>query len=227
MTARHRTTPRKSREPREPREAGPRVRDMPPPRKSESAAGGAAQRVFDLPYRGVLAFVLWTGIHPWQLTLLSLVLTIATGALIVTGWWLAAAVVLLLAGIADVMDGSVARHRGQARRSGAFMDSVLDRVADMVLFGSLFWAMSAHGDTPEAVLALITLVVSLAVSHVRAEAEASGVALTEGLFQRLERMIVMILALAIPGAMLPALVLLAGLGSVTLLQRGFAAVRGA
>lgn len=226
MTARHRTTAREPKEPREHREA-PRVRDMPPPRKNESAAGGAAQRVFDWPYRGVLAFLLWTGIHPWQLTLLSLFLTVATGALIVTGSWLAAAVVLLLAGIADVMDGSVARHRGQARRSGAFMDSVLDRVADMVLFGSLFWAMSSRADTLEAVLALVTLVVSLAVSHVRAEAEAAGVGLTEGLFQRLERMIVMMLALAIPAAMLPALVLLAGLGSVTLLQRGLAAVRSA
>ena len=45
---------------------------MPAPRKSEGAAGGAAQRIFAWPYRGLLAFLLWTGIRPWQLTLLSL-----------------------------------------------------------------------------------------------------------------------------------------------------------
>ena len=73
----------------------------------------------------------------------------------------------------------------------------------------------------------MTLVVSLSVSYVRAEAEAAGVSLTEGLFQRLERMLAMMIGLLIPGAMLPVLVLLAILGTVTLFQRSWAAVRGA
>ena len=78
------------------------------------------------------------------------------------------------------MDGSVARHRGEVRRSGAFMDSVLDRVSDMILFGCLYWYLAGQGEELAATLALITLVVSLAVSHVRAEAEAAKVVLTEG-----------------------------------------------
>ena len=65
----------------------PRARDMPPPRRNESAAGGAMQRVFSWPYRGILAFLVWTGIRPWQLTLLSLAFTIVAGAPIVTGAW--------------------------------------------------------------------------------------------------------------------------------------------
>ncbi|HEY7477527.1 MAG TPA: CDP-alcohol phosphatidyltransferase family protein [Actinomycetota bacterium] len=205
----------------------PRVRDIPPPRRSESAAGGVVQRIFAWPYRGILAFLIWTGIRPYQLTLLSVGLTVVVGALIVAGQWLIAGLVLIAASICDVFDGSVARHRGEARRRGAFLDSVLDRVADMVLFGCLFWRLVDTGNTVEAGLALVTLVVSLSVSHVRAEAEAAGVGLTEGLFQRLERMIAMMIGLLIPGAMLPVLVLLATLGTVTLVQRGFAAVRGA
>ena len=51
----------------------PRVRDMPAPRKSEGAAGGAAQHVLAWPYRAIFAFLLWTRIRPYQLTLLSLV----------------------------------------------------------------------------------------------------------------------------------------------------------
>jgi CDP-diacylglycerol--glycerol-3-phosphate 3-phosphatidyltransferase len=74
---------------------------------------------------------------------------------------------------------------------------------------------------------LITLVVSVAVSHVRAEAEAAKVALTEGLFQRLERVIALVVGLLIPGMMLPVLLLLAVLGTATVLQRSFLAVRGA
>ena len=65
----------------------PRVRDMPAPRKSEGAAGGAAQRIFAWPYRGVLAFLMWTGVSPNQLTLLALGVQRRVWGLIVTGNW--------------------------------------------------------------------------------------------------------------------------------------------
>jgi CDP-diacylglycerol---glycerol-3-phosphate 3-phosphatidyltransferase len=212
---------------RKPAREAPRVRDMPAPRKSEGAAGGAAQRIFAWPYRAVLAFLLWTGVRPWQLTLLSLLLNIVSGLLILAGSWTWAGVALIVGGIFDVMDGSVARHRGEVRRSGAFMDSVLDRVSDMILFGCLYWYLAGHGEELAATLALITLVVSLAVSHVRAEAEAAKVVLTEGMFQRLERVIALAVGLLVPGMMLPVLIVLAVLGTATALQRSFLAVRGA
>ena len=114
---------------------------MPAPRKSEGAAGGAMQRIFAWPYRAALAFLLWTGIRPYQLTLLSLALNVVVGVLIITGDWLVAGVLLTVAGLSDVFDGSVARQRGEEKRSGAFMDSVLDRVSDAILFSCLFWAL--------------------------------------------------------------------------------------
>jgi CDP-diacylglycerol--glycerol-3-phosphate 3-phosphatidyltransferase len=212
--------------PSTPREA-PRIRDVPMPRRNESAAGGLIPRLFHWPYRAILAFLLWTGVRPWQLTLLSLAFTVVAGALIVVGEWLTAGIAVFFASLADVFDGSVARHRGEAKRSGAFMDSVLDRVSDMVLFSALFWALAADGRRVPAALALVTLVVSLSVSHVRAEAEAAGVTLTEGLFQRLERMVAMMVGLLIPGAMEPVLWLLAVLGGVTVAQRAFSALTGA
>jgi len=133
--------------------------------------------------------------------------------------------VLLFAGMADVFDGAVARQRGTEGRSGAFMDSVLDRVSDMILFSTLFWVLAERGDTTYAALALVTLVVSLLVSHIRAEAEAAGLTLTEGIFQRLERVLALMAGLAIPGAMRPVLVVLAALGGVTVAQRLWSAVR--
>jgi CDP-diacylglycerol--glycerol-3-phosphate 3-phosphatidyltransferase len=205
----------------------PKIRDMPAPRKSEGAAGGAMQRIFAWPYRGILAFLMWTGVRAYQLSLLSLGLNIAVGALIVTGDWLVAGLLLILAGLADVFDGSVARQRGEEGRSGAFLDSVLDRVSDAILFSCLFWALAANGDGLDAALALVTLVVSLSVSHVRAEAEAVGVSLTEGFFQRLERFLALMVGLLIPGAMRPVLIVLTVLGGITLLQRGWSAVQDA
>jgi CDP-diacylglycerol--glycerol-3-phosphate 3-phosphatidyltransferase len=76
----------------------------------------------------------------------------------------------------------------------------------------------------QAALALLTLVVSLGVSQIRAEAEAAGLRLTEGLFQRLERMLALMVGLLIPGMMFPALILLSVLGVFTVLQRGFTAL---
>jgi CDP-diacylglycerol--glycerol-3-phosphate 3-phosphatidyltransferase len=200
------------------------VRDMPAPRKNESAAGGAMQRILAWPYRAILAFLIWTRIRPWQLTLLSLALTLVCGWQILTGNWLVAGFVLIVAGLCDVFDGSVARHRGEVKRSGAFMDSVVDRISDMILFSCLFWALAARGETWEAALALVTLIVSLSVSHIRAESEAVGVKLTEGFFQRLERFLALIVGLLIPGTMPVVLILLATLGAVTVLQRGFSAL---
>jgi CDP-diacylglycerol--glycerol-3-phosphate 3-phosphatidyltransferase len=204
----------------------PKVRDMPAPRKSDGAAGGAMRQIFKWPFRAALAFLLWTGIRPWQLTLLSLILNIVVGKLILTGRWALAGVVLIVAGLCDVFDGSVARHRGTVRRSGAFMDSVIDRVSDMILFSSLFWVMAARHEPVAAGLALITLVVSLSVSQVRAEAEAVGLTLTEGFFQRLERFLALMIGLLVPHTMFTVLVVLTVLGSLTLLQRSFLALRG-
>ena len=210
---------------RDPQQEAPRVRDLPAPRKSKSAAGGTIQRSMAWPYRAILAFLLWTRVRPWQLTLLSLLLNVVSGALILTGEWFAAGVVLLFAGCADVFDGSVARQRGTEGRSGAFMDSVLDRVSDIILFSSLFWVLAERGDGTYAALALVTLVVSLLVSHIRAEAEAVGLSLTEGIFQRLERFLALMAGLVVPGAMGPVLIVLATLGGVTVLQRLWSAVR--
>jgi phosphatidylglycerophosphate synthase len=124
-----------------------------------------------------------------------------------------------------VFDGSVARLRGEEKRSGAFLDSVLDRIGDMVLFACLFWVESGNGRDLNAALSLATLVIALSVSHVRAEAEAAGVRLTEGFFQRLERYVAVILGLIIPGALTPMLILLVVLGGVTVVQRVWSALQ--
>lgn len=182
------------------------------------------QRLLAWPYRAILAFLLWTGVRPWQLTLLSPVFIVATGWQIVAGNWLVGGLLLIVGSVLDVFDGSVARHRGEEGRSGAFMDSVLDRVSDMILFSCLFWNLAEQGETAQAALALITLIVSLGVSQVRAEAEAVGITLTEGFFQRLERMLALMVGLLIPGMMLPALIVLTALGVFTVVQRGFSAL---
>lgn len=209
----------------EPSAQPPRVRDMPAPRASTGIAGAAMRAVFTWPYRAILAGLYRAGVRPWQLTVASLVANAVVGWLLLTDRRALPGAVLIAAGTFDVFDGAVARLRGEDRRVGAFLDSVLDRIGDMILFGCLYWAEAGQGHELNAALALVTLVTALMVSHIRAEAEAAGLSLSEGFFQRLERYIAVVIGLIVPGALTPMLVVLVVLGSLTVLQRGWSAIR--
>jgi len=202
----------------------PRIRDMPAPREASGLAAKLMRWAFTWPYRVALAGAYRAGFRPWQLTLLALATNVWVGVLLLRGDRLVPALLLIPAGLLDVLDGAVARLRGEESRFGAFLDSVLDRVSDLILFGCLYWSLAGQDHRLEAELALATMVIALSVSHIRAEAEAAGITLSEGLFQRLERYLAMMVGLTIPGALLPALAVLTTLGGVTVLQRGWAAL---
>jgi len=108
-------------------------------------------------------------------------LLIAAGRLDLGGWAIA------LGGIADVLDGRVARARGVSSDYGKFIDSTLDRFVEAFVFvGFAFYLRStAYGST----LAAAALAGSLLVSYARARGETVGVAGPKGLMQRAERLV--------------------------------------
>jgi CDP-diacylglycerol---glycerol-3-phosphate 3-phosphatidyltransferase len=203
----------------------PKVRDLPAPRRTSGALGDLFRTVFKWPYRFALAGLYRAGFRPWQLTVLSLATNVVIGWMFVMGDRFVPGLLLIVAGLFDIFDGGLARLRGEASRSGAFLDSVLDRVSDIILFGALFWSLAGRGDRLAASLALSTLIVSMLVSHIRAEAEAVGLALTEGFMQRLERYVLLMIGLTAPGALIPVLGILTGLGTLTVAQRSVSAWR--
>jgi CDP-diacylglycerol--glycerol-3-phosphate 3-phosphatidyltransferase len=179
----------------------------------------AMRAVFAWPYRWALSMLYRAGFRPAQITVLSLAVNVVVGWLLITGRRLLPAWLLLLAGLLDIFDGGLARIRHEDSRAGAFLDSVLDRVSDAVVFGCLFWSLAGQGHRAAAALALSAALLTLLVSQLRAEAEAVGLSLTEGLMQRLERYVLLIIGLGVPGALVPVLALLTVLGAVTVLQR--------
>jgi CDP-diacylglycerol--glycerol-3-phosphate 3-phosphatidyltransferase len=197
----------------------PRMRDVPAPRRNQSFMGPLFGEVFAWPYRFALTGLYRSGILPWQLTVLSLVANGVVGWLLVRGDRLVPGLLLIVAGLFDVFDGGVARLRGEAGPAGAFLDSTVDRVSDIILFGALFWSEAGQGRGRTAALSLSTLIVSLLVSYVRAEAESEGLKLTEGMMQRLERYVALMIGLTVPGALLPVLIVLTVMGGLTALQR--------
>jgi CDP-diacylglycerol--glycerol-3-phosphate 3-phosphatidyltransferase len=197
----------------------PRVRDVPAPRRSPSVIGPLFGKIFAWPYRLALAGLYRARVHPLHLTLLSLLGNGVVAWLLTTRRFFLPGIFLVVAGLFDIFDGGLARLRGEAGRAGAFLDSVVDRVSDLIVFGALFWTLFEQGKRPAAALALSSLLFALLVSYVRAEAEAASLTMTEGFMQRLERFVLLVIGLTVPGALLPVLIILTGLGAATVVQR--------
>lgn len=99
-----------------------------------------------------------------------------------------AGLLVFVSGVADVMDGEVARATSTADARGAFLDSTLDRFTEFAAFVGLAYFF-ASGWVAVAVVA--ALGGSLLVSYTRARGESLGVVCKVGLMQRAERMILL------------------------------------
>lgn len=169
------------------------------------------------------------GLTPNGITVIGMVLAF-WAALVYTYWrgdWrllLVATILLLFSGFCDALDGVVARIFGQATVFGGFLDSLLDRYADVVVLGGiilgglcapgfLFWGLAA-------------IIGSLLVSYSRARAEVAGIKMESvGLAERAERLLVLVVAGLVGvfwqpvNVMSAALILLAVLTNLTVVQR--------
>lgn len=160
------------------------------------------------------------GVQPNLLSLIGFFIASAAGAAVATGHISYGGWLFLLSGPFDALDGALARIAGLETRFGAFLDSFMDRYSEAaVLFGILYWS-SLQGRHMLVLLTFLTLLGSLMVSYARARAEGLNISCNVGLFTRLERFIVLTLAL-LTGQLLIGLVILACLTNFTALQRMF------
>src|SRR3954469_25848814 len=75
----------------------------------------------------------------------------------------------------DLLDGAMARARGNGTKFGGVLDSSCDRIADGALMAALAWYALENADRPHlGVAALICLVLGQVISYIKARAEASG-----------------------------------------------------
>lgn len=92
----------------------------------------------------------------------------------------------------DAVDGTVARLLNRNSKWGAFFDSVLDRIADGVVLGSLAFYFANAGKETYFVLSLVALLASEIVSYTKARAEGLGLNCDTGLAERPERVIIIV-----------------------------------
>jgi len=135
---------------------------------------------------GPLERLLLGRVSPNAITALSLALCMLTGLAAGLGHLAGAVWLFAFAGIADVLDGRLARLGGKQTAAGALFDSVSDRWGELCAFAGYAWFIH---DSPWLFAALAAIGGSMMVSYTRARAEGLGVALTGGLMQRAERVV--------------------------------------
>ena len=157
-------------------------------------------------------------IHPNALTFLGLVINIIAAWQFARGRFLVAGLVVMAAGIFDLVDGPVARQTNRVTRFGGFLDSVVDRYSDLALFMGLLVYYASINRFFYIVLTAIVMTGSVMVSYTRARAENSIPSCKVGFLERPERIVLIILG-ALFDRMAPVLWIIAVLSNVTVVYR--------
>jgi CDP-diacylglycerol--glycerol-3-phosphate 3-phosphatidyltransferase len=158
------------------------------------------------------------GLTPNAITVLGFFLTAFVAVVLATGRTQLAGVLLIFTLAFDAVDGTLARLTGATSRFGAFLDSTLDRWAEVVLYAALVWLFLKDGQDTGVLLATAAMATSLLVSYTRARAEGAGFQCKEGLLTRFERMLILIGGLLI-NLTVWALAIIAILAGFTAVQR--------
>lgn len=167
-------------------------------------------------------------VRPNLLTVVGLLFGFLCLAFTVNDWLLAAGLALFVSGLFDLLDGAVARRYARVTTYGGFLDSVLDRYTDLSVAFGIFINFLSHGDRFFGILTFVAAIGMVIVSYIRARAEAAGLQCRNGILERPERTILLIVGLCFNelfvqlfgfGLLRPVIVVLAVLTHLTAVQR--------
>lgn len=173
-------------------------------------------------FKGILdpiaAFLNRIGLTPNTITLIGLIGHAVGAVFLYRGQMLTGGLIILVMAPVDALDGTMARLRGEPSVFGAFVDSVIDRYSELLIFLGLLFYYLQQGDWVASGLIYLAASGSVLVSYVRARAEALGYEAKVGVLTRLERYFVLVPSLVfnIPKIGIGIIALMA---NVTALQR--------
>ena len=185
----------------------------------------AVGRTCKVILHGIVHGLALTKISPNVLTFIGLVIN--AGAAVLFGYGNAdnqaslfrwAAVVIIGAGIFDMVDGRVARATGQVTHFGGFFDSVIDRYSDVALYFGLLVYYARANRFFYVVLTALVMVTSLMISYTRARSENMIKQCKVGFMERPERIVLVIIG-ALFNRMAAVLWVIAVIGNITVIHR--------
>jgi CDP-diacylglycerol---glycerol-3-phosphate 3-phosphatidyltransferase len=135
------------------------------------------------------------GVTPNQITVVGTILNAGVAVLIIADHLIWAGILVLVAGICDMLDGSLARMAKLSTPFGAFFDSTLDRFSEGIVLAAICYVFATKGQSVNAALTALALLGSLMVSYTRARAESLGLECKVGIMSRPERIILVAIGL--------------------------------
>ncbi len=154
--------------------------------------GEVCQRGLD----GIVRLLARFNPNPNLLSVIGLGINIFAALLYGYGRFFQAGLIMIFANIFDMLDGRVARLTGRVTKFGAFLDSSLDRLSDMVVFLGIIIFYSRDTEYHSTLYAALTgaaLIGSVMVSYTSARAESLIPKCDVGFLRRPERVVLLIL----------------------------------
>ena len=183
-------------------------------------------KIFGAMINRIVRWLALSRIHPNALTAIGLVINIWAAWLFARAGsapdprvdfrW--AGLVVIGAGLFDMVDGRVARATSQVTRFGGFFDSVVDRYSDLALYMGLLVYYASINRFFYIVLTAIVMTGSVMVSYTRARAENAIPKCKVGFLERPERVVLIIIG-ALFGRMAPVLWVIAVFSNLTVVHR--------
>jgi CDP-diacylglycerol---glycerol-3-phosphate 3-phosphatidyltransferase len=127
-------------------------------------------------------------------------------------------VVIIIAGMFDMLDGEVARFSRSETRFGAFYDSVIDRYSDTIILQGLMVYYAREQMLGYVVLVGVVFMGAVLTSYTRARAESLIPSCKIGFMERPERIVLLIIG-GLANRMEAVLWVLAVLGNWTVINR--------
>jgi len=150
----------------------------------------------------LVGFLLKVGLRPTPLNLIGLFAGLVAALVVGTGNFPLAALILLFAGLADALDGAVARAIKAESDFGVFFDSVCDRYVDTAFLLGLSWYYMQQAATLYVFLIYLTVIGTVVTSYSRARAESLMLSSRYiGFMNRPERVILLLVGVIFPSTL--------------------------
>jgi CDP-diacylglycerol--glycerol-3-phosphate 3-phosphatidyltransferase len=176
------------------------------------------RKVFGKLLNSIAAFLNSLGFSPDLVTVLGVFGNVLAAWFIAKGNLFTGGLLVLFFGLFDAIDGSMARLQGGETKLGAFLDSVLDRYSELVIyFGILVYSLR-DSNPVNCLLVFLAASGSVLVSYIRARAQSLGIDTKIGILTRVERYLVIVPSLLF-GRPDVGLWVIAILGNFTAFQR--------
>jgi CDP-diacylglycerol--glycerol-3-phosphate 3-phosphatidyltransferase len=198
--------------------ADPQTRSRPQGRDRVRAPMGAGARREMVRNR-----LIESRLTPNTISMTGLILNVVAAVLVWQEMYILGGIAFIVGSVCDTLDGRYSRMSGKGSQFGAFLDSTLDRIEEGIVLTAVAAVFAAHHNELAAAATVAAVLASLMVSYTRARAEALGVECKVGIASRAVRVVILSIGILFAdlGLLAPSVYVLAGLGTITVLQRIF------